>query len=230
MTHQLWSYGITTVPSRANDLLPATIESLSRTGFKLPVVFVDGFIEFSTELLDKLPPMVMRTQGVGHLANWMNALFYLYTVFPKATRYALFEDDLICCSNLRSYLDACPYPDKSYWNLLTHDCNFELAKDRGWFLSNQRGKGAVGLVFNRATAARILLSSAFIERPIKGTNGADGMVCEVLKPLGVTEYVHNPSLIQHVGDTSTIGHNWGEVKAFEGETYDPMQLITTGTA
>src|SRR5438309_2061382 len=109
-----WAYGVTTVPERMGDLLPQTLQSLAAAGFDRPVLFVDGpagGYNYHGEIVSH--------PRVGHLRNWMNAIFYLFTT-QEADRYALFEDDLIACSQLRQYLERWP-PGKDYWNLLTHD-------------------------------------------------------------------------------------------------------------
>jgi hypothetical protein len=222
-----WSYGITTVPSRVEDgMLKRTVASLARSGFDEPTLFIDGAAECLLGL-----PLVIYCPPVGAIANWMTALFHLYTRNPVADRYALFEDDLLTCSNLRAYLERCPLEPNSYLNLLTHDCNLaHIGPDPGWHPSNQLGKGAVGLVFDNQGVKNLLTSPRFINA-YSGPPCADGMVIEVLKPLGYVEYVHNPSLLQHVGLTSTIeNHAFGPVLGFVGTDYDPLTLLEgTGT-
>jgi hypothetical protein len=51
------------------------------------------------------------------------------------------------------------------------------------------------------------------------------MVIEALQPLGYTEYIHYPSLLQHVSTESSIGHDYGMMLGWEGEDYDPMTLL-----
>ena len=100
------------------------------------------------------------------MGNWVTALWALYTSDAEADRYAIFQDDCVAVRNLRQYLEACEYPETGYWNLYTFPEN-ERNK-RGWYLSNQCGKGAVGLVFS-SLAVRTLLASqhmvAVLRRP-----------------------------------------------------------------
>lgn len=221
-----WAYGITTVPSRLETFLPATMESLAVAGFDDPILFVDGAGD--TTHLPQYSGLVIRCPKVGHLGNWYSSLISLYVTHPKADRYALFEDDLLACSNLREYLDRCPYPPEGYWNLLTHDVNLHLTKGRrGWHASNQKGKGAVGLVFSGDVLRKLMKTPGFVERPWNDKRKcADGMVIDCLKPEGVTEYIHYPSLLQHVGLESTMpGHKYGTVKGFMGTNYNPLELL-----
>lgn len=219
-----WSYGITTVPQRIDNLLIQTVESLAKSGFDNPTLFIDGICDCK---LDHLRQVVYKQQQ-GHLQNWIQAITHLYVNAPKADYFAIFEDDLIACKNLRSYLEACRYPEKGYWNLLTHDCNLSHTNNgqKGWHKSNQRGKGAVGLVFSKLAVMDLLQSSTFWKRRSKDNllQAADGVVMDALKVAGYDEYIHYPSLVQHQGFVSAIGpgHRYGEVLGFESVDYDPL--------
>lgn len=212
-----WAYGITTVPERMDTLLPQTLRSLAAAGFDRPVLFVDGNVP-GFENLD-----VVCHPRAGQLRNWMHALFYLFTT-QDADRYAIFEDDVLACRQLREYLERYP-PGKTYWNLLTLDENRVHTKDvPGWHESNQLGRSACGLVFDRATADCLLRMERFVRGPGNGETMSDAVVIATLKSLGYKELVHYPSLLQHVGLESTLGNSFGQVSAFLGENYDLLSL------
>jgi hypothetical protein len=222
MTSNKWQYGITSVASRTDTLLLSTLKSLTAAGFDNPIIFLDGDCRASSVVGFNLR-VITYVPKLGHLGNWMSSLFTLYVTNPKADRYAIFEDDCIAVHNLRTYLDSCHFPNKGYWNLLTHNENLPKTNNqKGWHESNQRGKGAVGLVFDNETVKTILTSRKFIERA-SWTNGrcADGMIISVLKGHGYKEYIHFPSLLQHIGTKSTLGHHFGPVKCFPGESFNP---------
>jgi hypothetical protein len=229
-----WAYGITTVPNRVQTLLPRTLESLANAGFDKPILFVDGVDENWFPPTIKLGGVVLYHPKIGHIPNWQLALLHLYSAQPSAERYALFEDDLLATKGLRDYLDDCPYPERGYWNLITHPENLVLTNNiEGWHLSNQKGKGAVGLVFNRETARAILSSHIFLDRPLVGAPAADGMVIDSLHILGYKEYIHCPTLIQHIGGgQSTMAHKYGEMPGWRGEDFDlttidqPEKVVT----
>jgi hypothetical protein len=227
-----WTYGITTVPRRTNNLLKQTVECLGASGFVNPILFVDGNLPDGWQPPPGAGPVVSYQPTIGALQNWMVALMYLYVRRPRCDRYAIFEDDLICCSNLKDYLDCCEFPKKGYLNLLTHDENVKHTRERpGWHKSNQLGKGAVGLVFNREAVKILLTSPDFIERPATSLRkAADGLVCDVLVKLGWVEYIHYPSLLQHEGIVSAIGpgHRYGRVSSFFGTEYNPLELFKSG--
>jgi len=214
-----WAYGITTVPERASTLLPQTIASLAAAGFDRPVLFVDGHIPGYEDL------EVVTHPRVGQLRNWMHALFYLFTT-KDADRYAIFEDDVLACRQLREYLERCP-PGKVYWNLLTLDENRAFTNDApGWHESNQLGRSACGLVFDRATADCLLRMERFVRGPASSETMSDAVVIATLKSLGYKELVHYPSLLQHEGLESTLGNSFGHVSGFLGADYDLLSIPT----
>jgi hypothetical protein len=127
-----WAYGVTTIPLRRTDYLPKTLESLARAGFDRPRLFVDGsqsdvrYRDFG-ELETTFHYPAVRLYG-----NWILALWELFLRNPGAQRYALFQDDLLACTNLRQYLERVPYPKGGgYLNLFSSPAN-ELGckKDR----------------------------------------------------------------------------------------------------
>jgi hypothetical protein len=212
-----WAYGITTVPERVSNLLPQTIASLAAAGFNRPVLFVDGHIPGYDDL------EVVCHPNVGQLRNWMHALFYLFAT-KDADRYAIFEDDVLVCRQLREYLERCP-PGKVYWNLITLDENRAFTQDvPGWHESNQLGRSACGLVFDRSTVDCLLRMERFVRGPGNGETMSDAVVIATLKSLGYKELVHYPSLLQHVGLESTLGNSFGHVSGFLGEEYDLLSM------
>lgn len=254
-----WAYGVTTHPSRRKRLLPRTLASLAAGGFPKPRLFIDGVTcadghsyeqEFRLEVTCRWPHM--RT-----FANWLMGLAELYMREPGADRYAMFQDDLVCCVNLRQYLERCRYEEKTYWNLLTFPENQALclkASDSsplvGWYPSNQKGKGAVGLVFSRPAVLALLtnqepkkahrlsgieagaVNTYMLERPMSAGRGhkvVDGGVVSALKLAGYREMVHNPSLVLHTGELSTLGHpRFPDAPSFRGENFDALGLLPGG--
>ncbi len=228
-----WSYGVTTVPSRVDDLLPRTLASLKEAGFDAPRLFVDGakdataYEKFGLEVTTRYPNV--RTFG-----NWVLSLWELYLRDPDANLYAVFQDDFITYKNLRTYLEKLDYPgrgdDKGYWNLYTFPRNQKKCKaEPGWYVSDQLGKGAVALVFDRRAVQALLASSDMVGRPTNASRGwraVDGGIVTALRKEGYTEYIHNPSLVQHVGDRSSMGNRkHQQATSFKGEDFDCLSLL-----
>lgn len=243
-----WAVGLTTVPSRRDNLLPATLESLKAAGFDNPRLFVDGCTnreaiwweeQFGLEV-------TARNPRIRTFMNWVLGIAELYGRQPQADRYAMFQDDLIAVGGLREYLESCAYPDgqdrrpTGYWNLLTFPENQALAPKNerggtleGWFKSNQKGRGAVALVFNREAVLRLLTSyQHIIDRPLtsgkRGWSAIDGGIVDALRKQGWSEFCHSPSLVRHTGQhghPSTMGHQPFPVdESFPGESFNALTL------
>lgn len=221
-----WAFGVTTVPARYSTTLPRTLDSLAAAGFADPHLFVDGepgelpaYLRTYAHTCRSTPA---RTAG-----NWYLAMMELYIRYPDADRYAVFQDDCIANKNLRDYLDEIVLEDKTYWNLYTFPHNL---KDRqGFNNSDQMGKGALGLVFSNDGVRDLLTCRRFVNRfedSDKGHQSVDGAIIASMQRKGYKEKVHNPSLLFHIGDKSTMGHGVFEPAAsFLGEEYDAKELL-----
>lgn len=247
-----WAYGVTTVPDRFSDLLPQTLESLRGAGFANPRLFIDGCREQNVPCnLHTNYEVTCRYPKVRTHGNWFLALTELFIRDSGAERYAIFQDDFVTYRNLRQYLERCPYPDgthpgppyssqRGYWNLYTFPSNQELcpqdnsgAQRTGWYESNQNGRGAVALIFDNEAAVQLLQSKHMVERPRdlhRGWKAVDGGIVDSMRKVGYKEYVHNPSLTQHLGMESTTVPGKPQQKqaiSFRGAEFDAMQLLLT---
>lgn len=225
-----WAYGITTIPERRFKYLPRTIESLSKAGFDTPTLFVDG--EPSDLYKEFELTTVFRSSQIRAYGNWILSLMELWIRYPRATRYAIFQDDIIVSNNLRQYLNKFPLTDRYYWNLFTFPQN-EILKPpgikHGWYPSNQRGRGALALVFSNNTVFRLLTSENIQAKPRAGRNphrSIDGVVQTAATRKKILEFVHYPTLVQHIGTCSSIGNpRHDRPESFKGEDYDLMELL-----
>lgn len=223
-----WAYGVITVPERRYKYLPKTLESLKQAGFRTPTLFVDGhlgsFKEFNL-------PIVKRYSRIHAFGNWILALLELWIRNPRADRFAIFQDDFITYPNLKEYLDTCELKSDQYWNLLTFPQNEALwdRKTLGWYPSNQFGRGAVALVFNYDCLYKILTSPYIMAKPRNKDNphrSIDGCLVTSMTKSGVTEMVHYPTLIYHIGDGTSIGNRQhAKPASFQGQSFDAKRLI-----
>lgn len=226
-----WSYGITTVPERRHTTLPTTLTSLRKAGFDCPRLFVDGPYN-PGEYASLGLPTTYRQSPVLTFGNWILSLWELYVRNPECSRFAIFQDDLITYPNLKAYLEKCEYPEKGYLNLLSFMDNEKLLEEsRGWIESNQRGRGAVALVFDRKAVSALLQQPHIVNKP--RTTGwrkhkkIDGTIVEAFRQAGYKEYIHSPSLIQHMGHESSISNQpHPEALSFLGEDFDALQFLT----
>lgn len=222
-----WAYGITTVPERQYNYLPKTVESLKKAGFDKPTLFVDGV---SGEYEDYKLTVVYRSSKILAFGNWMLSLVELWIRNPTADRFVIFQDDIVAYRNLRQYLDNCELPDNNYWNLYTFPQNEVMhSGPYGWFISNQRGRGALALVFSKTVVLKLLTHPIIVAKPRAKQNphrSIDGIVVTTLSEnLSIREYVHYPTLVQHTGDCSSIGNRQHDrPNSFLGEDYDALSL------
>lgn len=229
-----WAYGVTTVPERRGYIFEGTLLCLKDAGFVAPRFFVDGAAsdEEVAYYQNRGFDCTIRCPRIYAYGNWLLALMELFIRNPNAERYAIFQDDILVVKNLRQYLNRCEFPKKGYWNLYTVPKNEALVPNTlysGWYESDQKGKGALGLVFNREGLLNLLEQKDIIERPLdchRGKCGIDGAVVTVFEKLGWKEYVHIPSLVQHASDISTMqSRSWEVSTSFPGYEFDALTLI-----
>lgn len=233
-----WSYGVTTVPSRHATLIQ-TLASLHTAGFEDPWLFVDGCTT-PQDYYDMGCGVTPRTEQIGAYGNWVLGMIELYLRDPQADRYVIFQDDIECVKNLREYLTKVNYPDKAYLNLHLMRDNEALAKPgvKGfveatyWKANYQTGRGAQALVFTNESLRILLRHPHILDRvrecsPIRRKVLIDGTVCKAMNESGYKEYVHVPSLVQHMDVPTTLEVALVQPKAatYPGSDYDAMQLL-----
>lgn len=253
-----WSYGLTTVfrdtfgnyhHSRRDELLPQTLRSLGQAGFDHPWIFVDGATPTEALEYERIfgLPTQNRRYNIKTAGNWSLALLELFIRDPVADRYAIFQDDIITCRNLRAYLETVPYPDpeaingnkevpKGYLNLYTFPDNHRvIPRDDsgnlriGFHKSNQRGLGAVALIFSNQAVVDLMANKYSVERfksAKRGDRAIDGGIVCAMKEKGWIEYIHSPSLTQHTGRVSSMRNPPHRMATtFPGEEADCMGLV-----
>lgn len=235
-SHQVvWAYGVTTVPERRATYFKESLHSLHIAGFKEPRLFVDGATSEMAKSYEQSYqlPVTARNPRVRTYGNWVLSMLELLIRNPKANRFALFQDDVLFCRNLWEYLTRTHMPEKSYLNLYSFWKNEDLcpAGHSGWYPSNQLGWGALGLVFDREGLLTLFNQKNMVERivdPIRGYRNVDGAVSDAMKKVGYKEYVHSPSLVQHIGTVTATSKDRGPLpisKTFRGVDYDPTTLL-----
>jgi hypothetical protein len=236
-----WAYGVTTVPERGHYQLPTTLDCLKGAGFPRPRLFVDGSTGEGYSRFDL--PISARWPKVYAFGNFWMGLLELYLREPTADRFAMFQDDILICRNVREYLESITWDEDAYYNLMTYRGNQDLCPrltletyHEGWYQSNQMGKGAQALVFGRGMVQRLFSAKHWVERPLGMKDGEpqperarknlDGGIIASVKQQGGKELVHNPSLVQHQEGVSTIGNDYQSyATSFRGVEWDAMSMI-----
>jgi hypothetical protein len=259
-----WAVGVTTVPERrTSGLLLASLASLRAAGFDRPRLFVDGLkAEFVPGWIDAFDGLEVtaRWPRIRTVGNWLLSAWELLIRNPMAGRFAVFQDDIAACRNLRVYLDTVPWPERGYLNLHTHGPN-ELAvkgKPDGWHRGHpnnndptlQIGYGAAALCFTREGLSACLSSFHMLKkvsdvRPdhkgstdgkprtyadggprLLGNVRIDGAIVTAMNLAGWSEFVHQPSLVEHTGHDSSMGaRRYRAAATFRGEGFDALELL-----
>lgn len=207
-----WSYGLTTVPSRLDNLTRRTLKSLEAAGFPDPWIFLDGAGSYPIHLVSEYGryKTTFRNPPVRTFGNWILSLWEIYLRNPQADRFAIFQDDIVACRNLRSYLEKCEWTPKTYQNLYTVPGNAHPRRGQiGWHPAVLPGKGALALVFDRDALWQVLRGVDISTRPLvvgrevnafpRSWKGVDAAVVDSLTKVGYREMIHWPSLVQHTG-------------------------------
>jgi len=225
-----WAVGVTTIPER-REMLQRTLTSIKNAGFTVDRLFIDGGPNGMPDYYATIHEPKLSIVG-----NWLLGMMELYIREAHADRYAMFQDDILLCHNLCQYLESCEYPHQSYLNLYTMPQNLLLSGGKqGWYASNQLGRGALALVFNREALITLLQADHTFRKPQDPKNGhrsIDGCVLTGMQQRGWKEYVHNPSLVQHAGRSMSTLKNidWPDADSFPGEDFDAMILTKRSAA
>ena len=113
--------------------------------------------------------------------------------------------------------DACKYCAGHTTGATGHSC-----------YSHELG-GVMVLVFDNAGVRDLLSSRYLVDRfcsQQRGHKAIDGGVVEAMKLAKRREYVHTPSMTQHVGEESSMGNaSHAKAETFPGEEFDATCLL-----
>lgn len=229
-----WSYGVTTVSQRRLTTLPRTLTSLAAAGFDDPHLFVDGDDLSKWANCKYRVTVRSQTNNARALGNWWLAAHELWAQNPTADFYAVFQDDVIFARNLKRYLELVPWPGPGYLNLYTFPDN-EARPNRvegGFYRSNQRGLGALALVFRNEDFRKLLLAEHMVEKfvpkpgkEMRSWKAVDGGIVDSIKKAGGREYVHYPSLCQHSDDGVSSLNNGTHPQAGSFKMVDATEFL-----
>lgn len=206
-----WSVAVLTAP-REQQTLANTLRCLERSGFERMHLFAEPGATIPTA--HAALPCVRHCQRQGPLRNFSHAAQALLDARPNMDAYAFFEDDIEVAEGLRSWCDHEFWPGGH--DIVSLYTSRVFCDDRpGWQtlnLGRYRTFGALALVF-RGPALREFLADAEVRKHIQdGKPGTDAVVGEWALKRGIGIAYHSPSLVQHVGYTTSLaGHSVGRV-------------------
>lgn len=222
-----WATGVTVAP-RKNPTFDKCYQSFLDSGFK-PHVFKEPGVSIHPDFL--INGVTERMYTLGAWKNWLLGLRELRTSKPNADIYGMFQDDALFCKNVKPYLEKVLWPssDASVVSIYTPR---PYASNNKWSHGMLPLWGAVAYFFLPETLDS-LLNHPIIRRtqPHEGDKLIDVRVGEWSDAINKAAIFHNPSLVEHIGEFSTI---WdGDVPAeddraafeFVGENFDALQLL-----
>lgn len=201
-----WAVGVTTSP-RIQPTLGLCLDTLRRAGWEQPRLFVDGAIDHSATTASA--PVTLRTPPVGAWPNYYLSLIELLHRHPHADAVMLVQDDAVFYDrvDLRASLE------KLLWfsdppGIISLYCSKAYARpDSGWYQNDEEWNwGAVAFVFPRQRALEFVSDPLVLEHrwSPRGTRYIDEVIGRWAARCNVPIYFPSPSLVQHVGETSTL--------------------------
>ncbi len=203
-----WGVGMTTAPRRESTL-ECSLQSLSGAGWDHFCLFVDGDVEVPAGLSGQIT--TRRNPSVGAWPNFYLSLLELLMRFPFAEAFLMVQDDVLFPAHpgLRSYLERVFWPgDKPGLVSLfcpseyTHVANGWHRYEGAWFW------GAQAFVFSRDAAQKFAASDFIVghrwSTRTQGLANIDWLIGEWADRNDVPVYYPTPSLVQHIGRTSSI--------------------------
>jgi hypothetical protein len=203
-----WAVGVTTAPRR-EPTLGLCLDSLARAGWDGAHLFVDSGVTVP-ERFSNLP-ITFRETKVGAWPNYYLALMELLMRDPEADAFMLVQDDAIFYDrqDLRAYLERILWPADPM-GLVSLYCPKPYTRPKaGWHKRKGRWRwGALAFVFPRKLAKRFVCDPIVLEHrwsgPKQGLVIIDYVIGAWASRHKVTIHYPCPSLVQHIGNTSTL--------------------------
>jgi len=203
-----WAVGVTTAP-RIQPVLSTCLGSLARAGWERPYLFIDAAVNLP-EPYDKLA-CTFRDERVGAWPNYYLGLMELLLRRPRADVYMLVQDDALFYDRepLSLYLESVLWPGKTTCLVSLYCSAGDTAGEPGWHSSKgEMNGGAVALAWPRELAKAFVTDRDVFEHRWLADELAATSIGNVISywahKRGVPVWLPTPSLVQHVGDTSTI--------------------------
>lgn len=198
-----WAVGLLTAPREERTII-RTLHSLRRAGFDVIHVFAEPRSWIPPEFRDL--PVTHHKSRLGNFLNFYSSLSQLLDENPLSDAFAVFQDDIEAASGLKEWCDRQLWPlGAGVVSLFTP--RLHSSRTPGWRLLSpgfQRACGAQGLVFRRDTLQQFLSDPLVIRSLQARDQNDDAVVAGWVAREGTSIAYHTPSLIQHIGEVSSI--------------------------
>lgn len=206
-----WAVGITTA-HRRQPTVDRCLQSLRACGWQDLHIFVDGDVSLPESEVSDIT--TVRRPPAGAWRNFYLSLVELVRRYPAAEGLMLVQDDALWSSNfpVREYLQEIPWPNDGRFIISPYCCADYTADSPGWHqFKGPWHYGAVSLIFSRRSAEEFLSDPGVIERSrSEFAAGIDTVVGEWAARSNIAVFYPTPSLVQHIGDVSTL---WATARA-----------------
>jgi hypothetical protein len=207
-----WAVGITTT-ARPEPTLASCHESLVRAGWDESIrLFVDGHADAPGDL--QRCDVTVRAPAVGAWPNYYLSLQELVLRHPQADALLLVQDDALFYDreDVRAYLEATLRAGELPGVVSLYSSAANAADAPGWHRADSWEWGALAFIFPRALAIRFLTDPQVLRHRFtnRGLKYIDDVIGEWAARTGTPLWHPWPSLVQHIGTTSTL---WPEVPA-----------------
>lgn len=201
---------VTTAPRR-HDYLPDTLASLAESGFPKPIIFA----ERGAPVPDDCDVRVSDASP-GSWPNFRRALAGLVAESPHAVAYAVFQDDIAVTPNCAAWVESRLWPSEKCGVLSLYTAETTGRGKAGWFqipreLLPRRAFGACAIIMPCEAAKMLGRDRKLGAGTMTLTDQWLGKFC---KEHGLQWWQHQPSLIRHLGEVSSIkrpcrpGYEW----------------------
>ena len=230
-TIRSWAVGVLTAPRR-EATLEWCLDSVVRAGWATPHLFVDGLVRIPPRFNHL--PITWRERPVGAWPNYWLALAELVQSQPEADAYLLLQDDAVLYDrgNLREYLESALWPASEPSLVSLYCSQAYTVLEPGWRRLPERFVwGALAFVFPRALARQFVGDPEVLAHrwngPHNGLRQVDVMIGQWAESRGHGVHLPSPSLVQHVGNTSSIwesasNQGWRRADWFAGDLETPF--------
>lgn len=202
-----WAVGVTTAP-RKRETFTESMRSILEAGFA-PRIFAEPDSPIPDEFRNV--PLTQHRETLGCWPNYYMALQELLTRQPDADAYAIFQDDIIVAKGTREYLERALWPTETC-GVVSIYCSLAYAQEKpGWYTLDQKWVwGACAFIFPRDQLVHFLSNNAIhwrLSGRAGGVRNIDIVVGNWAKEHSRPVWYCSPSLVQHIGNASTLWDN-----------------------
>ena len=203
-----WVVGVTTAPRKV-PTLNRCLQSLVQAGWRSHRLFIEPSLDDESFVDQHF--CSLRSATLGVFPNWYLGLSELYMRSPHADAYLMCQDDALFAREVKPYLEATLWPTSRVGVVSLYCPTHEHIENFAGFHEIKRGSaawGAVAYVFSNPGIRNLLSDQTVLNHrhhgPSAGLRNIDPVVGSWCQRSKLPYFVHVPSLVQHIGETSTI--------------------------